>query len=297
MRTKPWWAALCAVGMASGGAAETLTLATYNVENYGPADRMTAEGFRAAYPKPEAEKAALRAAIRALGADVLALQEMGQAPHLEELRRDLRGEGMDYPYAALLEAEDGARRLAVLSRRPFEVVPHPDLAIALRGGPGRVKRGLLEVRLGAGLAVFAVHLKSRLDEAGDDPEGARRRAAEAAAVRDCVRREFPDPEAGRYVIMGDCNDGPGSPALRRLTTAGGRRIAWPLPAADSRGEIWTEAWRRGGLYSEFDYILVSPALRAAVRGGTARIYDGPETAAASDHRPVVAVLERKSPKR
>ncbi|HEX3731225.1 MAG TPA: endonuclease/exonuclease/phosphatase family protein [Opitutaceae bacterium] len=287
------------MGTVSPARSDSLTLATYNVENYGPADRMTAEGFRPGYPKPEAEKDALRAAIRALGADLLALQEMGPAPYLEELRRDLRREGLDYPYAAVLEAEDGARHLAVLSRRPFAaVVRHEALPITLRGGAERVKRGLLEVRLAAegGLAVFAVHLKSRLTEAAEDPEGSERRAAEAAAVRDCVRREFPDPAAARYVILGDCNDGPSSPALRRLTEAGRIRIAWALPAADSRGETWTEAWRRAGLYSEFDYILVSPALRACVRGGAARIYDGPETTRASDHRPVVAVLELTSPR-
>ncbi len=51
---------------APGGAAaegDSLTVATYNVQNYGPADRMTSEGFRLGYPKPEAEKRALRAVI------------------------------------------------------------------------------------------------------------------------------------------------------------------------------------------------------------------------------------------
>ena len=35
--------------------AETLTIATYNIENYGPADRVTKAGYRKDYPKPEAE--------------------------------------------------------------------------------------------------------------------------------------------------------------------------------------------------------------------------------------------------
>ena len=70
--------------------AETLTVATYNIENYGPANRMTEAGFRKDYPKPEAEKRALRAVIRALHADVLVLQEMGGQPYLDELRRDLK---------------------------------------------------------------------------------------------------------------------------------------------------------------------------------------------------------------
>ena len=60
--------------------AETLTIATYNIENYGPANRMTEAGFRKDYPKPEAEKQALRGVIRALNADVIVLQEMGGQP-------------------------------------------------------------------------------------------------------------------------------------------------------------------------------------------------------------------------
>src|SRR5436190_20095185 len=87
-------------------AAETLTVASYNIENYGPADRMTEAGFRKDYPKPEAEKQALRRVIRALNADVLALQEMGGQPYLDELRRDLKAEGLDYPHAALATAVD-----------------------------------------------------------------------------------------------------------------------------------------------------------------------------------------------
>src|ERR1035437_9740564 len=69
---------------------EILTIATYNVENYGPANRMTDAGYRQDYPKPEAEKRALRTVIRELNADVLVLQEMGGKPYLDELRRDLK---------------------------------------------------------------------------------------------------------------------------------------------------------------------------------------------------------------
>jgi len=275
--------------------AESLTLATYNVENYGSVDRMTEAGFRRDYPKPEEEKAALRTVIRALGADVLALQEIGSVSALEELRRDLRAEGLDYPESAFLEAEDQERHVALLSRRPLRAVRrHGDLAFAYRGGTERVKRGLLEAVVGtpAGdLTIFVVHLKSRLTERPDDPGAADRRVAEAAAVRACIRARFPDPSAGRFVILGDCNDGARSAALRRLATMGGTTIAWRLPAVDSRGETWTEAYRWEGSYSVLDHILVAPGLRTAVRGGSARVYDGPGVIEASDHRPVLVILQ------
>ena len=69
-------------------------------------------------------------------------------------------------------------------------------------------------------------------------------------------------------------------------------IALRLAAHDSRGETWTEIYRREDRYSTLDHILVSPVLRDAVRG-EARICDRPETGLASDHRPVLATLELK----
>ncbi|MEO5961227.1 MAG: hypothetical protein ABIR80_19130, partial [Opitutaceae bacterium] len=113
--TALWRRALCFLFSlaiwASADGAETLTIATYNIENYGPADRMTEAGYRKDYPKPEAEKRALRVVIRGLDADVLVLQEMGGQPYLDELRRDLKNEGLDYPHAALATAADADRHV------------------------------------------------------------------------------------------------------------------------------------------------------------------------------------------
>mgnify|MGYP001603107197 CR=1 FL=1 len=86
--------------------AGTLTVATYNVENYTSANRMTEAGYRQGYPKPEAEKDALRTVIRGLRADILVLQEMGPRPYLDEFQRDLKRDGCDYPQAILLEGAD-----------------------------------------------------------------------------------------------------------------------------------------------------------------------------------------------
>jgi endonuclease/exonuclease/phosphatase family metal-dependent hydrolase len=291
------WLLGLGLGLALAGAAPggSLTFATYNVENYGPADRVTEAGYRKAYPKPEAEKAALRRAIGALQADVLVLQEMGPRPYLEELRRDLRTEGCDYPHAAVADAADADRRVAVLSRRPLRAVrTHTDLRFAYFGAREPVKRGLLEatVETPAGeLTLFAVHLKSRFTERPDDPLSGLRRAGEATAVRDRILQRFPEPATARFVILGDCNDGRTSRPLAALQRRGRTEIAALLPAKDSRGETWTHAFRREDTYTRVDHILVSPGLRPAVAGGEARIYDGPGATEASDHRPVVVRLE------
>jgi endonuclease/exonuclease/phosphatase family metal-dependent hydrolase len=274
--------------------AETLTVASYNVENYLATNRMVDGTYRQDYPKPEAAKQALRAVIRALNADVLALEEMGSRAYLEELQRDLAHDGVAYPYAELLEAADADRHVAVFSRRPFAAVAkHTDLAFSYFGTKELVKRGLLEVRLAseAGeVAIFVVHLKSRFTDRTDDPNSALRRLGEATAVRDRVLKAFPEPGAARFLIIGDCNDSAASKPMRALAQKGNTAIAEILPAADSRGETWSHFYHKEQTYSAVDHVLVSAKLKPAVVGGAAKIFDGIEAASASDHRPVSVTL-------
>ena len=273
---------------------ETVTIATYNVENYGPADRMTEAGFRKDYPKPETEKRALRTVIKALAADVLVLQEMGNRQHLDELRRDLKTEGVDYPFAELASAADEDRHMAILSKRALaSPTTHTDLSFSYLGGKETVKRGLLEVTISTAsgpVTIFAVHLKSRYTDRADDPMSAIRRAGEATAVRDRILKQFPQPAQARFLVIGDCNDSRISKAVGFLQKRGKTEVAQLLPAADSRGENWTHAYRKEDSYSRVDHILVSPELAAAVVERRARIFDGAGVREASDHRPVFVVL-------
>jgi endonuclease/exonuclease/phosphatase family metal-dependent hydrolase len=258
---------------------------------------MTADGYRPQYPKPEAEKAALRAVIRELNADVLVLQEIGPAPYFTELRRDLKAEGSDYPYYFLLEAADPDRHLALLSRRPFRTLaPHPDLKFSYLGKVERVKRGLVEATLSTEigeLTLFGLHLKSRFSDRDDDRDSAERRLGEATAIRDAILQRFPEPGSPRFLILGDCNDGRTSKPVQRLQQRGGTFIAKLLPAADAHGESWTHFYRKEEVYSRFDHVFVSRALLPQVRDGAARILDRGPLMIASDHRPVVVVLDLK----
>ncbi len=284
--------AVCAVRVALAG--ETLTIATYNVENYGPANRVIDGTFHPDYPKPESEKDALRKVIRAIGADVIVLQEMGTGPYLEELQQDLRADGAEYPYSALAVAADVDRHVALLSRRPLISSTTLDLSFSYLGGVSRVKRGLLAatLRTAAGeLTIFAVHLKSRLTERADDPDSAIRRTAEATAIRDAILKRFPDPATARFIVLGDCNDSKASKALTRLQHRGQTAIAVLLPAIDAKGETWTYAYKREDSYARIDHILVSPALRSTVIDGTAHICDVDGVTTASDHRPVYVRLQ------
>jgi endonuclease/exonuclease/phosphatase family metal-dependent hydrolase len=282
---------------ASTASAESLTIATYNLENYGAADRMTPDGYRTNYPKPETQKSALRKVIKALNADVLVVQEVGPRAYLLELQRDLRREGVDYSYVELVEAGDDERHVGILSRRALaEVVRHTELRFRYFGASEQVKRGLLEVRIDtrAGpVTIFGVHLKSRFTDRADDPMSGSRRTGEATAIRDAILQRFPNPAKERFVVLGDFNDEKASKPLQRFLQRGETKIAELLAAADSRGETWTHHYAKVDAYSRVDHVLVSAALKSAVHNGSATIFDGPDVLDASDHRPVLVRLEFK----
>ena len=277
-----------------GLTAQALTVATYNVENYVVADRMVEGVYREAYPKPEQEKAALRQVIGGISPDILAVQEMGPQPFLDDFQRELKLAGQDFPYTALLEAVDPDRHVAVLSKVPFkEVRRHDRLPLVYFGRKEAVKRGVLEIVFATeqgDFSIFLIHLKSRRTERKDDPESAVQRALEAEAVRDLVLARYPDPARAKFLICGDWNDTRDSRPVRALQKRGDLALGEILRAADSRGETWTHFYHREDSFSRIDYFLVSAALKPFVAGGQAAVWDGPGTREGSDHRPVVLKL-------
>jgi endonuclease/exonuclease/phosphatase family metal-dependent hydrolase len=276
-------------------AAETVRVATFNVLNYLIMDRRIDDRFRPSFPKPEREKAGLRTVIRSVQPDVLALQEMGPAPFLEELRQDLAREGLEYAYSYLLEAADAERHVAVLSRLPFaQVVPHAGIEITYFGEREEVKRGMLEITFdapGGQWTLFALHLKSRLTDRPDDPMSAQRRLLEARALRDRVLARFPDPAAARFVVAGDFNDTKDSKPLAAFLRRGERTILHIVPTTDSRGEPWTHRYAPADSMARVDFILVSPLLRPAVAGDRGVVFDGEGALTGSDHRLVFLDLD------
>ncbi len=274
--------------------AERTRVVTWNIENYLVMHRVIKSGWSPDYPKGEPEKAALRRVLQALDADVVALQEIGSAPFLLELQRDLQREGLDYPHAILMTGADEVRHTAVLSKlAPVEIGRHADLTFPYRGERLPLKRGLLEIRFetkGVHWALFNLHLKSQFTNYPDDPQSAARRTGEARVARDFIRRRL-EGEAIPYVIAGDLNDTTGSAPVRHFLSVGDQVLAHVLDASDGDGQRWTHRWRAQDVYSRFDYLIVSPAMLPYVSEAGAWIAGGEEVLGASDHRPVVVDLE------
>lgn len=282
---------------ALAGAKESLRIATYNLENYNLSNRMTADGFAPAHPKPEAEKTALRRVIRRIDPDLLAVQEIGGKPFLEELRRDLAHDGIRFPYTALLEGPDPYRRVAFLSKIPLETVFSEKRLVtgfeipSPKDNEAVVNRGLLGVRVRVGehpVDVYTLHLKSRLTRDKRDPRSEKERLAESLTVRAALARAGIDTPGRLAVVAGDFNDGPNSRVLTRFVGDKDASRLVRLEPKDSRGETFTYRNEKKGLYDRSDYVFVTPALAPKIPA--LRIDDHRDTEIASDHRPIVVEI-------
>jgi endonuclease/exonuclease/phosphatase family metal-dependent hydrolase len=264
-----------------------IRVATLNLNNYLLADRSIDGHYYTHYPKPEAEKKALHQTLLKIRPDILALQEMGDSPFLKELQEDLKRQGLDYPYAILLQGPDPQRHLAVLSQiEPLKVKKHANISFKYFKQYANSPRGLLELWFkgkNTEWALYAVHLKSRYQSNAKDPESKLMRKAEAYALRNTLQAQV--TATTPYLVVGDFNDHPYSAPLRAFLKKGDSFLTTMLPAYDSRLEAWTFHNSKMDVYSRLDYILASQAMLKYLKTGSAHIEDGlPHSLNASDHR-------------
>ncbi len=292
--------AVCVFLGQSGDAwgAETFRVATYNLENY------LDHGGSGRRLKSEAAKAKIREAIRALNADVIALQEMGLPSALEELRRSLQAEGLHYPHWEHVRGWDTNIHVAVLSRFPIVARrSHTNDSFLLTGRRFHVSRGFAEVDIQVSptyrFTLFTAHLKSKRPLASADE--AEMRFEEAKLLRAKVdARLAADPRAN-IVVVGDLNDTKDSRPVRALIGTGRSKLVDTRPAEQNGDTIsaanptwdpphitWTHFYGKEDTYSRLDYILLNQDMaREWVRSGT-YVLTLPNWALGSDHRPIVA---------
>jgi len=293
---------LLALSCSPALAADTVRVATYNVENYldQPAESRP-------QPKSAAARAKVRESIRALNPDVLALEEMGQQSALMELRSSLKAEGLDFPWWELVSGEDTNIHVAVLSKLPIVARrPHTNEVFLLDGRRFHVSRGFAELDIHAApdftFTLIAAHLKSRrpVPEADEAEE----RFQEAKIFRGIIDRRLARQPDAPLVVLGDFNDVKDSGAIKEIIGRGRLRLTDTRPAErngdhapaantfyDPRAVTWTDYYGKEDVYSRMDYILLSPALaRAWDRNGT-YVLTLPDWGVASDHRPIVATFK------
>lgn len=226
------------------------TVATYNIRHGRGMDGVV-----------DLERTA--AAVAAMGADVVALQEVdrlversGRADQPRVLGERL---GMEHAFGAFFPYQGGEYGLAILSRFPVlrtETLRLPD------GNEPRVAL-LAEIELPSGGRILAVNV--HFDWVADDTFRYAQVTA-LAAVLDSV--SLPT------VLLGDFNDVPGSRTMERWSA---RFRAAAKPADDHDTFSSTDPQK------EIDHILLGPS--GAWEEARARVVADPVT---SDHRAVVA---------
>ena len=223
--------------------------------------------------------------ILAMDADVLALQEVENIAILREFNEEQLG-GL-YAHQVLIEGNDPRFiDVALLSKLPLGAVSSHQTAVHPADTSRRVfGRDLLEVevlnpsRSRRLFTLYNNHLKSHfvpfpLDPVlGEERNNERRKRQSETITRVVTARQRPN---GRYIIVGDMNDDPGTASLAPMVNAPGLGLTNALedpaetrpPKDESVGpgpqtKSWTHRFKRSGQPPEFrlfDQIWLSPAL-------------------------------------
>jgi endonuclease/exonuclease/phosphatase family metal-dependent hydrolase len=279
-------------------AADTFSVATYNLENY------LDESAGPRHPKPEAAKDKIREMIRALKPDVLAVEEIGSTNTLLELRSSLRAEGLNYPHSSFVAGFDTNIHVAVLSRFPFLACwPHTNEGFLLNGRRFRVSRGFAEVDVQVNaeykFTLIAAHLKSRREVPQADEADLREQ--EAAVLREIIdARLRADPNLN-LIVLGDFNDLKDSKPIRTIIGRGKNALIdtrpteknGELPPASNapaalRNVTWTYYFSKDDTYSRIDYLLLSHGMAREWQPNATYVLALPDWGVASDHRPIIA---------
>jgi endonuclease/exonuclease/phosphatase family metal-dependent hydrolase len=291
----------CLVALVSSGtlpAAEVFRVATYNLENY----LAVPLGTRPA--KAPAGRAKIRESLRAIQADVVALQEVGGTNVLMELRASLKGEGLDYPFWDFVPGWDTNIQVAVLSRFPITARrPHTNDSFLLFGRRFRVSRGFAEMDIKVNdrysFTLLATHLKSRRPV--PEADEAEMREQEALLLREKIDARLSVHPEANLIVLGDLNDTHDSKSTRAVIGRGrralidtrpaernGDRDANPNPRFEPRHVTWTHHYGKEDSYQRIDYILLSRGMAREWNKSETYVLALANWGTASDHRPVVA---------
>ena len=279
-------------------AADTFSVATYNLENY------LDDSAGPRHPKTEAAKDKIREMIRAMQPDVLAVEEIGSTNSLLELRSSLEAEGLNYPHWSHVAGFDTNIHVAVLSRFPFSACrPHTNEGFLLNGRRFRVSRGFAEVDVQVNaeykFTLIAAHLKSRREVPQADEADLREH--EAAVLREIIDARLRTDPTSNLIVLGDFNDLKDSKPIRTIIGRGKNALIDTRPAekngelppasngsAAPRNVTWTYYFNKDDTYSRIDYLLLSHGMAREWQSNATYVLALPNWGVASDHRPIIA---------
>ncbi len=203
--------------------------------------------------------------------DIVCMQEVDSMDALRLFNEDYLES--QYDFEILLDSHDPRRiDVGVLSKLKVENIK-TNMYIPYIGSAKQkylFSRDCLELNFetpdGKPLTIFVNHLKSNYVDEKDpvktkqeEQKNNKLRLKQAIKVSDLVRARFPGNSFKEedFVILGDFNDTPDSPALVPLLEGMGMEDV--LSRLDIK-ERWTHWWEKENSVSQLDYILLSPHL-------------------------------------
>ncbi len=267
---------------------DELVVASFNVLNLFDEVDDAYRGDEGTGAKPRSQLEALAGEIRALDADVIALQEVENRGYLERFVQVFLSD-MGYEHVVHFEGNDGRGiDVCLLSRVPVgEVRSHRHLKFAdADGRERRFNRDLLAVEIeppGAEpFEVWVVHLKSN---SGGREFAEPIRLAEARKVRELLDEALTDNPGARIIVTGDFNDTWETPTLQTIVGSGPTKL-WS--AASDAGGAEPITYNQGRYQTMIDFMLCSPAMAERYVEGSFEVRNGSPESTGSDHNPVIA---------
>ena len=285
------------------GSTASLRFLSYNLKNYLTQPYIEKEKVKQPVKK-QAEITHLVEIIAAAKPDILGLCEINTKADVLDLQQRLKTSGIHLPYHHLTHGVDPVRSLAFLSRHPLINKQQYSIeGYSIEGRSFKISRGILDITVQlpldgpdsttevqhTSIRFIGSHLKSKRPSPYADQALMRRH--ESILVRqyiDTILQNSPDT---KLIVYGDLNDSRRSQAVSTIrgkhNTPTGLKI---LELADSRGDKWTYHWNQEDIYSRFDYLMYSKNLSSSVNKADSKILDPHNWRAASDHRPLLLLL-------
>ena len=248
-----WLLLPCLLLISTPTQGKNLRIASLNLKNYLWMDRWIERRYHHEAFKPPEELKALQSAILEIKPDILAVQEIGTETDLERLRKSLNNHGLFYPYTTLVKGPDPIRRLAILSKEPFEKVAHIKRLKVKRFPKSWLIRGLGQVHFRTNSTpwiLWVVHFKSHRTVFKSDPKSKKQRENEATKLAEFLVRQHPKATG---LLLGDFNDPPHSTTLQHFTEKHAEFFQL-IDCRDAQLKNWTLQLRDGSKHT-FDLML------------------------------------------
>ncbi len=254
---------------------KSLRVCTWNVHNYNVSNRRV-NGRWVSYPKPESERDEIASTLAKINADVVLIQEMGDATYMQDLCERLRKAGVSYAFAGVSNY-DVPSRLGILCKvKPAKVFDFSNTYFQFNRQKMYSPRGALGVKIdinSRSVYAFAIHLKSKVSAKKEDENFTPFRRAELKAIVRRITKATANDSL--TIIGGDFNDEPNKYLLK---SAEQFKV---VAQSDLVGSNYTYSWRKKNAFYMYDYFLASENLLPYLKKG--RVI---AKTSVSDHRPV-----------